>query len=113
MVADQVGTPTSTRDLAAAILEIIASPLDGMYHVSNSGECSWHTFAETVLQAAKLTTVRVKPIKSEEWPSPTRRPHRSVLRNYVRELQGVPPLRSWQDALSDYVNELLRAKATS
>jgi dTDP-4-dehydrorhamnose reductase len=112
VVADQVGTPTGTRDLANAISEIVESPLDGIYHVSNSGECSWHEFAETVLAVAGLSRVRVKPIRSEEWPSPTRRPHRSVLRNYVRELFGVAPLRPWQDAVSEFVTEINAADAS-
>ena len=106
VVADQVGTPTYTCDLAASLADLIETPLYGTYHISNSGQCSWFDYARTILRFADLTNVRVKPIRSEEWPSPTRRPKYSVLRPYMRELQGKPPLRSWESALQDYFEEL-------
>lgn len=106
VVADQIGTPTYTPDLAAALLQLLETPLYGIYHIVNSGFCSWHDLAQALLAEAGRSDVVVKPIRSEEWPSPTRRPKYSVLRPYARELQGVALLRPWQDALKDFMREI-------
>lgn len=106
VVADQIGTPTYTPDLASALLQLLETPLYGVYHIVNSGSCSWHDLAHAVLAEAGRGDIAVKPIKSEEWPSPTRRPKYSVLRPYARELQGIEPLRPWQAALKDFMREI-------
>jgi len=106
VVADQVGSPTFTVDLAAAIRDLIGNPLYGTYHITNKGACSWCDFARQILSRAGINDVRVKPIKSEEWPSPTKRPKYSVLRHYALELQGNDNLRSWEDALADFISRL-------
>ena len=107
VVADQVGTPTYTVDLVNAIVGIIESPLYGVYHVSNGGECSWADFARAVLQKTGLGHVPVRGITSDEYAemfkSPTRRPPYSVLRHYALELMGKDNLRPWEDALDDFL----------
>lgn len=102
VVADQIGTPTFTLDLAATLPELVRFPLYGTYHIANSGQTSWAGFAKAILEAAGKHDVSIKPIPSEEWPSPTKRPRFSVLRGYVRELQGKEPLRPWEEALAAY-----------
>lgn len=106
VVADQVGTPTYTIDLARAIGELIESPLTGIYHVTNSGMCSWYQFAQKVLELAGMDAIKVKPITSGQWPSPTRRPKYSVLRHYALELQGKDHMRPWDDALAEYMKSI-------
>ena len=106
VVADQVGSPTFTVDLAQTIRSLVGAPLYGTYHMTNKGSCSWYEFAARTLALAGINNVEVKPIKAEEWPSPTRRPKYSVLRNYALELQGRDDLRSWDDALADFVSRL-------
>ncbi|HEY3331163.1 MAG TPA: dTDP-4-dehydrorhamnose reductase [Capsulimonadaceae bacterium] len=103
VVGDQTGTPTFTLDLAQALLDVIRQPLYGIYHMSNSGQTTWHGFAQATLSAAGKGQVNVKAIRSEDWPSPTKRPSYSVLRSYVRELQGKPAMRPWQEALAHYL----------
>lgn len=103
VVADQVGSPTFTRDLAEALVDLVKLPLYGVYHVANSGQCSWFELASELLKRAGRTDVTVTPISSTAWQSPTQRPAYSALRGYVRELQGKPPLRHWSEALDDYV----------
>jgi len=103
VVKDQVGSPTFTLDLAEAIADLIAFPLYGVYHISNSGETSWAGFAEAVFEESGKSNINVKPIRSDEWPSPTTRPAHSVLRSYMFELQGRPVLRNWRDALIQYI----------
>jgi len=74
----------------------------GIYHVTNSEYCSWYDFARRILDTAALTA-EIVPIKSHEYPTPTRRPANSVLRNYVLELERIPPPRPWHEALRDFM----------
>ena len=106
VVADQTGIPTYVVDLADALVDLVETPLYGTYHLANAGECTWHGFAEAILAEAGRPDVLVKPIRSEEWPSPTRRPKYSVLRPYARELMGKPPLRPWREALQAFLREI-------
>lgn len=103
VIADQRGTPTFTRDLAAALLHILQSPLYGIYHVANAGATTWYDFARKALELAGNTTTRVLPITAAEWPSPTRRPANSALRPLAMELQSLPVPRPWEEALAEYV----------
>jgi dTDP-4-dehydrorhamnose reductase len=102
IVSDQVGRPTYTMDLAEVIVGLIANPLYGIYHVTNSGECSWAEFAEEIVRQAGLKNA-VIPISSAEWPTPTRRPKNSRLRHLALEMQGKDNLRSWPEALRDFL----------
>jgi dTDP-4-dehydrorhamnose reductase len=106
VVADQVGSPTFAGDLADAIARhLVDSRLYGTYHITNKGWCSW---AELATEALRLvgSAARVEPIRSEQWPSPTRRPAYSVLRHYALELQGRDDLRPWQAALAEVVTQV-------
>lgn len=105
VVADQVGCPTYTVDLAEKIAGIIESPQYGTYHVTNAGSCSWAEFAEEIIRQAGLDTPIV-PIPAADWESPTRRPKDSRLRHLALELQGRDNLRSWQEALAEFLGEL-------
>ena len=107
IVADQVGTPMYTVDLVNAILQIVQTPLYGVYHASNTGETSWADFARVILQKTGQEHIPVRDITSAEYArmfnSPTRRPRYSVMRHYALELQGKDFLRPWQDALDDFL----------
>lgn len=103
VVHDQVGSPTYTRDLARAISRLIRGPYYGVWHVTNSGACSWFDLAEAVLKAAGPGRTRLEPITSKELDRPAPRPRNSILRNYCWELEGWLPLRPWPDALREYL----------
>jgi dTDP-4-dehydrorhamnose reductase len=105
VVADQVGSPTYAKDLANFLASLAGSPLYGTYHFTNSGTCSWYEFAKSILETAGRTEVKIEPIKSEEWPTPTKRPKYSVLRHYKMELLGRDGARPWQDAVAEFVSE--------
>ena len=87
VVADQHGCPTSTADLAAAILSIAPrlagnENVWGTYHYAGSGATTWHGFASRIVAAqAPITgrTPRVTPISTREFPTPAKRPANSVL----------------------------------
>jgi dTDP-4-dehydrorhamnose reductase len=107
VVDDQVGSPTSTADLAAALLELVERAPAGLYHVTNSGTCTWYELACAI--GARLgTTCRIQPCRSEEFPRPARRPHNSVLEPVHWRAAGLPPLRPWGTALDEYLHQLER-----
>ena len=85
VVADQVGTPTAAATLAHSLWAAAARPgLDGVYHVSDAGVCSWYDFAVAIgEEAAALGLLerpaQVRPIRTAEYPTAARRPAYSVL----------------------------------
>ena len=106
VVDDQVLTPTYTADLAHAIAGLIAlNPPGGIYHLTNSGQCSWFEFARAIFALCRQTP-RLEPTTSAEFNAPAKRPPHSVLRNTRAAALGLPALRPWPDALAAY----LRAK---
>ncbi len=105
VVSDQIVSPTYTYDLAQAISHLIYSPFCGIYHIVNQGEVSWYEFAQEALKLAGISTP-LKPITSSEWPSPAKRPPYSALRTFAWDNFHFPPLRKWQDALSDFLSQI-------
>ena len=106
VVYDQVGSPTYTHDLALAISELLESDKYGIYHLTNAGECSWYEYCmEFYALAGKETKVR--PVTTEEFPRPAPRPHYSVLSNEKWIKAGFTPMRSYKEALEDYLNLIL------
>jgi dTDP-4-dehydrorhamnose reductase len=103
VVDDQIGSPTFTWDLAAAVQLLIEGHHTGIFHVTNRGSCSWYEFALKILKCAGMTDVQIKPIKSDVLARPVNRPHYSVLscRKFI-ETTG-KTMRYWQIALDDYV----------
>lgn len=104
VVDDQVCTPTSVTDLAAATQEVLASQAYGLYHVTNSGACTWHEFAQAIFAITKQE-VSLTPISSEEYGGAARRPRFSVLSNSRWLDRGFTRLRPWHEALADYLHQ--------
>ena len=74
VVFDQCGTPTYALDLAKAIAVILRNPVEGIYHYSNEGVCSWFDFTKMIAQYAGNTSCDIRPCHSSEFPSPVTRP---------------------------------------
>ena len=109
VVSDQVGSPTFTRDLCLALSAIVRSSDYGIYHVCNSGSCSWFDFASKILQLWGNSRTRVVPTDSERFKRAATRPSFSVLdTSLFRKTFGFS-LREWEDALADYI-ELKRRR---
>lgn len=104
VVADQHMSPTSTQDIAAALLTMLRDEVPaGIWHVVNSGATTWHGFAEEIMRRSG-TEASVEAIPSSEFPTPARRPAYSVLSNdKLAAAIGAP--RPWQDALDAYLAE--------
>jgi dTDP-4-dehydrorhamnose reductase len=105
VVADQHGTPTWTGHLAPAVVRLVERGTTGTFHITNSGETTWHGFAEAIVDLAGLA-VPVDPITTAEYPLPARRPAYSVLDNRAWRQLGEPPLPDWREGLAAYIGEL-------
>ncbi|MDE2125853.1 MAG: dTDP-4-dehydrorhamnose reductase [Armatimonadetes bacterium] len=103
VVRDQIGAPTYTVDLAAAIVTLIRSGYYGTYHVNNAGSCSWYDLALFIMQQRPALTMEIKPIPASEYITPTRRPAYSVLDRMALRVQAADTMRSWQAALTEFL----------
>jgi dTDP-4-dehydrorhamnose reductase len=104
VVEDQVCTPSYTVDVAETAVALLAAQRWGLYHVTSSGACSWYEFARGVFEQAGLT-VDLRPISSQEFGAPARRPAYSTLANEGLARLGLGPLPPWQQALGRYLRE--------
>lgn len=106
VVYDEVGTPTYTPDLAEAISELIETDYYGIYHLTNSGKCSWCGFARYIFDVADAD-VNVVPVTAADFARPAPRPSYSVLENRNWVEKGFKPLRSYRLAIREYI-ELIK-----
>ena len=102
VVYDEVGTPTYTPDLAKAISQLIETDHYGIYHITNSGSCSWCEFARYIFEVVGKD-VEVIPVTAAEFARPAPRPHYSVLENRNWIKKGFEPLRSYKEAIKEYI----------
>lgn len=105
VVADQIGSPTYTRDAAVLLADLVQTEKYGVYHASNEGFCSWYEFAKEIFQAAGMDEVSVTPITSDEFPAKAKRPFNSRMSKKKLVKEGFNILPSWQDALKRYLQE--------
>ena len=101
VVNDQRGSPTFTRDLASALLQLCRASAQGIVHVTNSGECTWYEFAREIVRLSGLPAV-VKSVTTAEFPRPARRPAYSVLSPSSLHAYNIH-MPKWPDALSRYL----------
>lgn len=102
VVGDQFGSPTSTRDLAKAIIALIDTEYYGTFHGTCEGECSWYDFACKIFELKEID-VKVNKVTSEEFVRPAKRPKFSVLDNFMLKLYGLNSFRNWEEALEEYL----------
>jgi dTDP-4-dehydrorhamnose reductase len=100
VVADQVGSPTATADLAGTIGALIETRVEGLFHVVNAGACSRYEFARAIVQGS----VEVVPISSAEAGRRASRPANSSLRSVRWVGTGLASLRPWESALSAFLD---------
>ena len=111
VIYDQVGTPTSARDLAQAILSIIQHPKlsaqkeTAIYHFSNEGVCSWYDFAKTIFELSDIHCT-VKPIETLDYPTPAKRPHYSLLNKAKIKNTFEITIPYWKDSLQECLDVL-------
>lgn len=106
VVFDQCGTPTYALDLAGAILTILSKPVEGVYHYSNEGVCSWFDFTKMIAEYSGHTECDIQPCYSSEYPSPVQRPAYSVLdKRKIRETFGIR-VPYWTESLKKCIRNL-------
>jgi dTDP-4-dehydrorhamnose reductase len=106
VVADQTGCPTFTGHLARTLVSLCEDRMTGVLHVAGAGHCSWYEFATAIVAAGGLDCP-VRPISTQEYPTPARRPSNSVL---VSE-RGARVLPDWQAGLEQFMTELAEVRA--
>lgn len=108
VIFDQVGTPTYARDLAVAIFAAINQGIvPGTYHFSNEGVISWYDFTKAIHRIAGINTCHVKPLHTEEYPTPAARPHYSVLdKTKIKTTYNIE-IPYWEESLEVCVHKLL------
>jgi dTDP-4-dehydrorhamnose reductase len=104
VVNDQYGCPTSTKDLAAAILTLVKTEHYGTYHAANTGVTTWYDFAKKIFELSGNDRVEVLPQTTEELGRPAPRPKYSPLENKMLGLTVGDVMRSWDVALREYVS---------
>ncbi len=115
VVFDQVGTPTSAADLAKVLLLMAEKALvdkpsvNGIFHYSNEGVCSWYDFAVRIMKLANLSC-KVNPIHTFEYPTPAKRPAYSVLdKTKIKNTLGIS-IPHWEESLELVLKEKLERK---
>lgn len=108
VIFDQIGTPTYAHDLATAIITAINQGVQpGIYHFTNEGVCSWYDFTKAIHRLAGITTCRVRPLHTAEYPTPATRPHYSVLdKTKIKTTYNID-IPYWEDSLKACIQELL------
>lgn len=103
VVADQIGSPTYAFDLANALCELTLNGCEGIFHIRNSGFCSWYDFASAIFEITNRD-VKLQPVPSSQYPTQARRPLNSRMDDSrARQVLGAP-LRNWKDALEEYIS---------
>lgn len=105
VVADQVGSPTYTADLAKLLVDMVSTEKYGIYHAANEGVCSRAEFAKEIFKQADRY-VKVKHLATAEYPTKARRPLNSRLALDSLREAGFAGLPAWRDALARFIEEM-------
>ena len=111
VVNDQVCTPTSTMDLARAVVQLMRTDCYGLYHLTSAGDCTWYEFAQAIFREAALHP-EVQPVATAEFRLKAPRPAYSVLDNRHFRDSGFADMRHWREALAAYIQGRSAAKAS-
>ena len=104
VVADQIGSPTSAKELAKMIHVLEPTENYGVFHGTCEGYCSWADFAEKIFEYAGMD-VKVNRLTTDQYPTPAKRPAYSVLDNYMLRLTTGHEFANWEDALKEYLSK--------
>ena len=107
VIFDQIGTPTYAGDLANVIMNAINNGIKpGVYHFSNEGVISWYDFTKAIHRLAGINSCNVKPLHTNEYPTPAKRPAYSVLdKTKIKEAYNIE-VPYWEESLAVCINKL-------
>lgn len=119
IVADQIGTPTSSNAITDALMQILQLgnfEKTGVYHLVNYGQASWFEFAQAIIEKANdlrqqtgqapLLTKYIQPITTAQYPTPAQRPANSLLDTAKLTADFGIQLPHWRDSLCHELNRL-------
>lgn len=106
VVNDQLGSPTSAKELAKAMIYLLPTQNYGLFHGTCEGSCSWADFSREIFRLAEKSTV-VKDVTTEEYNAPAPRPAYSILENYMLKLTTDFMFADWHDAIEEYMKTLV------
>ena len=111
VIFDQIGSPTYARDLAKAIITIVNKGIKpGIYNFSNEGVISWYDFTKHIHQLANITSCKVAPIHTADYPTLAQRPHFSVLdKTKIKNTYNIE-IPYWRDSLEECIQLLEQQK---
>ena len=109
VVADQIGSPTYTKDLSKVLVDLALSDKTGTYHVTNDDICSWYDFAKYIF-ASNNVNIKLNPITTSEYPTRAKRPNNSKMSKEKLVNDGFTMLPTWQDAIDRYNEELIKVR---
>lgn len=104
VAADQFGSPTSAKDLARMILYLINTNEYGTYHVTCSGVCNRHEFAQEILRLSGKK-IELKAVPTEQSDLSAVRPPYAVLDNFILRIIDMYDMPDWKESLEEYMNE--------
>jgi dTDP-4-dehydrorhamnose reductase len=115
VVADQIGNPTATPDLAEALLAVALRVVEakcswGTYHFAGTGDATWYEFARTIVGAQEEVTARrpnIKAIRTTDYPTPARRPANSRLNSSLFVNHFGYQARPWKERVGPIVRQIL------
>jgi len=108
-VNDKIGSPTYAHDLLEGIKKLISTNYFGLYHMTNRGVCSRYDVAVEIGRILKKK-IPVEPVSSALFPLPAPRARSEAMRNYKLELLGIVKMRTWQEALKEYLKSWVEPK---
>ncbi|MGN7169711.1 dTDP-4-dehydrorhamnose reductase [Paenibacillus cellulositrophicus] len=110
VVNDQKGSPTYTVDLARFLDELVHTEKYGIYHASNSGDCTWFEFTQAIFEEASKIGISIKselePCTTAQFPRPAPRPENSVMEHLSIRTNGLTDLRPWREGLIDFLKQV-------
>lgn len=109
VVGDQILTPTSAKELARKVRQLVETDAYGLYHITNDGECSWYQFAMAIFELTHLRPLLAETT-SAAYGARAARPAYSVLENANLSRLGLDDLRPWGEALKEYLEQRRAAK---
>lgn len=102
VVNDQIGAPTCTETLADGIVKLLTTSESGIFHITNSGRCSWYDFASEIVAAVGWSDVPVATLTTKDLNLPAPRPAFSVLDNARWRALGFAPAPDWRDKFREF-----------
>lgn len=112
VVADKWGTPTYAPDFSRVLAKLIKTNYYGLYHLACKGTGARCDVAKKILEFLGRTDIKLIPVTSDYFSEayPTPRPRSEMMRNFMLDLRGMNAMRSWEEALKEYLEENFKGR---